>query len=66
MMSPEELRAKVATANVCGWQQSGWESGYVCTRDPGHGGPHVAGGPPRGEETPVAIERNGKWMEVAR
>ena len=66
MMSPEELRAKVASANVCGWQQAGWPNGYVCTRDPGHGSPHIVSGPPHDTDSKVAIERDGKWFEVAR
>ena len=66
MMTPEEVLDRVARANVCGWQQPSWPEGFICTRDPKHDGPHVAGGPPGDTTTPVAVELNGVWMEVAR
>ena len=66
MMTHEEVRERVASANVCGWQQPSWPEGFICTRTRNTTGHTSPVGLQDDTTTPVAIERNGVWMEVAR
>ena len=54
-----EVAVLAAGAKICGWEPIA--DGYICTREVGHGGPHVA----HGVAPVMAIERDGKWIPVA-